>query len=150
MRFVDNNDWTRRFDELDWLASREFVAFFVDDVASLFVFGSGKVLTERVNVDDEDLKRVADGEYDLDVRGIVRTRFPDEMFELADSFALMAKKVGARERSLTQEVQRLKVEIDQSRREEAVSQITDNDDFAALAVKAQEMRKRMREGLGKE
>ena len=62
----------------------------------------------------------------------------------------MAKKVGARERSLTQEVQRLKVEIDQSRREEAVSQITDNDDFAALAVKAQEMRKRMREGLGKE
>ena len=95
-------------------------------------------------------KRVADGEYDLDVRGIVRTRFPDEMFELADSFAQMAKKVGARERSLTQEVQRLKVEIDQSRREEAVSQITDNDDFAALAIKAQEMRKRMREGLGKE
>ena len=95
-------------------------------------------------------KRIADGEYDLDVRKLVRTRFPDEMYELADSFAQMAKKVGARERSLTQEVQRLKVEIDQSRREEAVSQITDNDDFAALAQKAQEMRKRMREGLGKE
>lgn len=95
-------------------------------------------------------KRIADGEYDLDVRGIVRTRFPDEMYELADSFAEMAKKVGAREQSLTREVQRLKVEIDQTRREEAVSEITDNDDFAALAVKAQEMRKRMREGLGKD
>ena len=78
MRSVDNNDWTRRFNELDWQASREFVAFLVDDVASLFVLGSGKVLSERVDVDDEDLKRVADGELaePVDLLCIV-----DEMFE---------------------------------------------------------------------
>jgi hypothetical protein len=95
-------------------------------------------------------KRIADGEYDLDVRGMVRTRFPDEMFELAESFGAMADKIAARERSLTREVQRLKVEIDQTRREEAVREITDNDDFAQLAVKAAEMRARLRKDLGKE
>jgi methyl-accepting chemotaxis protein len=91
--------------------------------------------------------RIADGEYDLDVRGLVRTRFPDEMYELADSFGVMADKVAAREKSLTQEVQRLKVEIDQTRRIEAVKEITENDAFAELAVKAAEMRKRLRDDL---
>jgi HAMP domain-containing protein len=93
--------------------------------------------------------RIADGEYDLNVRSLVRSRFPDEMYELAESVAQMASKVGARERSLTQEVQRLKVEIDEGRRAEAVKQITDNDSFAELATKAAEMRRRMREDLGK-
>lgn len=94
--------------------------------------------------------RIAEGEYDLNVRRIVRTRFPDEMYALAESVAIMASKVGAREKSLTQEVQRLKVEIDESRRIEAVQEITGNDSFTALAAKAAEMRRRMREDLGKE
>lgn len=93
--------------------------------------------------------RIAEGEYDLDVRAIVRTRFPDEMYELADSFGVMADKVAAREKSLTQEVQRLKVEIDQTRRVEAVKEITENDAFAELTVKAAEMRKRLRDDLDK-
>ena len=93
--------------------------------------------------------RIADGEYSLDVRGLVRTRFPDEMYELAESFGVMADKVAAREESLTQEVQRLKVEIDQTRRAEAVKEITENDAFAELAVKAAEMRKRLRDDLDK-
>jgi len=91
-------------------------------------------------------RRMADGEYDLDVRQLVSTRFPDEMYELADAFGEMAEKVGARERSLSQEVQRLKVEIDHQKREEAVRQITDSDSFADLTQRAAEMRRRMREG----
>lgn len=92
-------------------------------------------------------RRVADGEYDLDVRALVRTRFPDEMYELADAFGEMAEKVGARERSLSQEVQRLKVEIDHQKRAESVKAITDSDSFADLTKRAAEMRKRMREGM---
>jgi hypothetical protein len=88
--------------------------------------------------------RIADGEYDIDLREISRTRFTDEMFELAESFAVMAEKVATRERTLTQEVTRLKVEIDQSRREEAVKEITDNDDFAGLVERARAMRERLR------
>jgi methyl-accepting chemotaxis protein len=88
--------------------------------------------------------RIANGEYDLDVTGLVRTRFPDEMFTLAESFAEMAKKVGLRERTLTREVQRLKVEIDHTRREEAVKEITESDFFSDLTAKAAEMRRKAR------
>ena len=88
---------------------------------------------------------VAEGNYDVDVTNLVTTRFPDELATLADSFSAMAEKVAARERSLTTEVQRLRVEIDQARREEAVKEITESDAFADIAGRAAEMRRRMRE-----
>lgn len=89
-------------------------------------------------------ERIAAGEYDLDVQSMVRARFPDELYTLAESVASMAAKVGARERSLTQEVQRLKVEIDATRREAAVKEIVETDFFADLTSKAQDMRRRIR------
>lgn len=90
-------------------------------------------------------QRVADGEYDLDVKAIVPNRFPDEMWTLAQSFANMAAKVASRERSLVSEVKRLKVEIDHARKEAAVREITESDSFADLVTKAAEMRRRARE-----
>lgn len=91
-------------------------------------------------------RRIADGEYELDLRPVVRTRFPDEMAELANSFAQMAAKVAARERSLAREVKRLRVEIDEVKREAAVKEITESDFFSDLTSKAADMRRRMREG----
>lgn len=58
-------------------------------------------------------RRAADGEYDLDLTALVKTRFPDEMSELSSSFADMATRVAARERSLKTEVERLRVEVDE-------------------------------------
>ena len=72
-------------------------------------------------------ERISAGEYDLDVQAMVRTGFPYEMYALAESVSTMAAKVGARERSLTREVQRLKVEIDTVEREKAVQEITASD-----------------------
>lgn len=92
--------------------------------------------------------RIADGEYDLNLEEITATRFPDEMYDLSHSFAVMAEKVGARERSLTREVQRLKVEIDATKRAKAVEEITGTDFFSDLASKATKMRARMREEPG--
>lgn len=89
-------------------------------------------------------ERIAGGEYDLDVQAMVRARFPDELYTLAESVSSMAAKVGARERSLTQEVQRLKIEIDATRREAAVKEIVETDFFADLTEKAAEMRRRVR------
>lgn len=89
-------------------------------------------------------RRIAAGEYELDVQAMVRARFPDELYTLAESVATMAAKVGARERSLTQEVQRLKVEIDATRREAAVKEIVETDFFADLTSKAADMRRRVR------
>jgi len=90
-------------------------------------------------------ERIASGEYDLDVKSLVPSRLPDELYTLAESVASMAEKVGARERSLTREVQRLKVEIDSVKREEAVREITDSDFFSDLKIKAEQMRVRMQE-----
>ncbi len=90
-------------------------------------------------------KRVAAGEYDLDLGAIgAEGRFADEMSDLADSFAVMATKVAARERALTKEVQRLQVEIDTTKREESVREITETDFFADLAAKAEQLRSTMR------
>lgn len=102
-------------------------------------------LTRPLNRLTSATKRVAEGEYDLDVRAIVPTRFPDEIWVLAESFATMTTKVAERERSLTQEVQRLTIEIDHARRAEAVREITETDFFADLAAKAAEMRRRVSE-----
>ena len=87
--------------------------------------------------------RIADGEYDLDLSGLTRSRFPDEMSELADSFKVMSGKVAAREQALSSEVQRLQIAIDAREREESVREITETDFFADLAAKADEMRSRM-------
>lgn len=92
--------------------------------------------------------RIAEGEYDLDLTGIASTRFPDEMHDLGESFAVMAQKVSARERTLTNEVQRLKVEIDATKRAKAVEEITGSDFFSDLTSKAAQMRARMREEPG--
>jgi methyl-accepting chemotaxis protein len=94
-------------------------------------------------------RRIADGEYDLNIRKIIRTRLPDEMFDLAESFGEMAEKIAARERKLTQEVRRLTVEIDQSKRDESVREITENEAFADLAQRAKDMRDRLRKEMGK-
>jgi HAMP domain-containing protein len=89
-------------------------------------------------------RRIADGEYDLDLSNIgPRSRFSDEMSDLADSFKVMAAKVAERERALTREVQRLRVEIDNTKREETVREITETDFFADLAAKAEDLRGRM-------
>ena len=89
-------------------------------------------------------ERIAEGDYDVDLSGVSRSRFPDEMATLAASFQVMADQVAQRERSLAQEVTRLKVEIDHARREEAVREITETDFFADLSAKAAQMRRRRR------
>lgn len=89
-------------------------------------------------------RRIAAGDYDLDLRDIgPRGRFADEMSDLADSFKVMAEKVAERERALTKEVQRLRVEINATEREETVREIVETDFFADLAAKADDLRAHM-------
>lgn len=109
-------------------------------VLLLLVLTLSTTLTRPLNRLTEAATRVAAGEYDLDLTQAVPHRFPDEMYKLAEAFSVMAVEVAQREQSLTQEVQRLKVEIDHSKREEAVREITDTDFFADLAAKAATMR----------
>ena len=68
----------------------------------------------------------------------------DEVGTLARTFRRMATEVIERERALRDQVKRLTVEIDASRREAAVREIVETDFFADLTEKAAEMRRRVR------
>jgi nitrogen fixation/metabolism regulation signal transduction histidine kinase len=113
-------------------------------ILMLLVLVIATSLTRPLNRLTQAVSRVADGEYDLDLSRVVPSRFPDEMYTLAEAFSVMAVRVAQREANLTNEVRRLKVEIDHARREEAVREIVDSDFFADLTAKAEQMRRRMR------
>lgn len=68
----------------------------------------------------------------------------DEVGTLARTFQRMATEVIERERSLREQVKRLTVEIDHSRREAAVREIVETDFFTDLSAKAADMRRRVR------
>ena len=93
----------------------------------------------------DESSRLAEGDYDRDLDSISRARLQDEISTLASTFAVMAKKVAERERSLQVEVKRLRVEIDSTKRAESVQAIVDSEGFAEIAQRAAEMRKRMNE-----
>jgi two-component system cell cycle response regulator len=71
-------------------------------------------------------------------------RRSDELGQLALVFQEMARQVYAREQQLKQQVQQLRIEIDQERRAREVAEITESDYFQQLLGKADELRNRAR------
>ncbi len=102
-------------------------------------------LTRRLGRLSNASRQVAEGDYEVDLAGATEGRFADEMTDLADVFRVMVAKVGIRERTLNKQVQVLKVEIDEQRRQQAVNEIVDSDFFTALTSKAEKMRKSVRD-----
>jgi len=111
-------------------------------LAMVFVLSSR--LTRRLGRLSAATRRIAEGDYATDLESSTQARFPDEMADLARSFVVMADKVGQRERVLVEHVQVLKVEIDEQKRKQAVSEITDSDFFSDLTSKAGAMRAKMK------
>lgn len=102
------------------------------------------LVTRRLGRLTSVTQRVAEGDYGVDVESSAKALFPDEMTELANSFKIMTKKVGERERTFAQAVQVLKVEIDEAKRKDAVSEIVDSDFFNDLTKKAGAMRAKVK------
>jgi DNA-binding response OmpR family regulator len=71
-------------------------------------------------------------------------RREDSLGRLARVFQSMAREVRAREQALRQQVQQLRIEIDQSRKERQVAEITETDYFQQLQQKADSLRRRTR------
>jgi HAMP domain-containing protein len=111
-------------------------------VLLVFVYHLSGRLTRRLTRLTSASTRIAEGDYDVDVSSTASARYGDEMTELAAAFSTMAKRVGARERSLVQQMASMKVEIDGAKRERAVAEIVDTDFFANLSARAAEMRRR--------
>jgi DNA-binding response OmpR family regulator len=68
----------------------------------------------------------------------------DELGQLAQVFQEMANQVYAREQRLQQQVQQLRIEIDQTRKTREVADITESDYFQQLLGKADELRNRVK------
>lgn len=67
-------------------------------------------------------------------------RRPDELGHLARVFQHMAREVYAREQRLKQEVQQLRIEIDEARTAHQVAEITETDYFRELQNKVDQLR----------
>ena len=66
----------------------------------------------------------------------------DELGQLSRVFQKMAREVYAREQALKQQVQELRIEIDEARRARQVAEVTDTDYFQDLQKKARELRQK--------
>lgn len=69
-------------------------------------------------------------------------RRADELGQLGRVFEQMAQEVYAREQRLKQQLQELRIEIDEAKKERQVAEITDSEYFQDLQKKARELRKR--------
>jgi CheY-like chemotaxis protein len=81
------------------------------------------------------------GEFNPDVLAETARR-DDALGALARVFEKMAREVQAREQRLRQQVQQLRIEIDQQRKERQVAEITDSDYFQDLQQRATQLRNR--------
>ncbi|HKD75750.1 MAG TPA: PAS domain-containing protein [Ktedonobacterales bacterium] len=68
----------------------------------------------------------------------------DDLGQLARVFQRMAREVQAREHLLHQQVQQLRIEIDQTKKQRAVAEITESEYFQQVQQRAADLRKRAR------
>jgi HAMP domain-containing protein len=87
---------------------------------------------------------IEDGEFELSALDAVTVR-SDEIGQLARIFQKMAKQVYQREQRLKRQVAELTIEIDQTRKEQQVAEITETDYFKELTQKAKDLRNRRNE-----
>jgi HAMP domain-containing protein len=87
-------------------------------------------------------QRIGQGDYDQDLSAFRSGRLRDEVATLTEVFELMVSKVYQREQTLRRQVEELKIEIDEAKRQKQVSEIVDSDYFQKVQSRALEMRKR--------
>ncbi len=87
-------------------------------------------------------QRIGHGDYDQDLSAFRSGRLRDEVATLTEVFELMVSKVYQREQTLRRQVEELKIEIDEAKRQKQVSEIVDSDFFLNVQERAQAMRLR--------
>ncbi len=118
---------------------------FVLTYAALFilVFLVSRTLTRPIQRLAVSAERLGEGDYSQDMSQFKASgALHDEISTLGVAFAVMAGKVYQREQNLRSQVERLKIEIDEAKKQKQVSEIAETDFFRELSTKAREMRKR--------
>jgi len=99
---------------------------------------------EQVNHVIKAAAAVDEGTFECDSLNPVAGR-DDALGQLARVFQKMARQVYAREQSLRQQLQELRVEIDEVKKARQVTEITQTEYFRDLCAKAQRLRQRSRD-----
>ncbi|MFC2059589.1 ECF transporter S component [Chloroflexota bacterium] len=102
-----------------------------------------KRITSPVSLLCMAAKRVEEGEYKTEFIDPVVQR-SDELGQLAKIFQDMTYKIYTREQVLKQQINELKIEVDKTKAEKQVAEITDTDYFRQLQQKSRELRERKR------
>jgi HAMP domain-containing protein len=117
-------------------------------LVAIVAFGLALLIARRLSRPISVLTRSAvhiDAGQEVDQESLAKIGAArDDVGRLARVFSSMADQVARRERALREEVRALRVEINQERRQEAVTEVTDTDFFRDLLARAEEFRKRAR------
>lgn len=125
------------------ILDRIAIAFLVAYTALfLLVFLISRTLTQPIRTLTRAAEKIAEGDYEQDLSASKRERFPDEIGTLREVFSVMVSKVYQREQTLKAQVEQLKIEIDEAKRQHEVDEIAETDFFRELQSKAQLMRER--------
>lgn len=125
------------------ILDRIFIAFAIAYTALfLLVFLISRTLTQPIRRLTRAAEKIAEGDYEQDLSANKRERFPDEIGTLREVFSVMVSKVYQREQSLRAQVEQLKIEIDEVKKQHEVDEIAETDFFRELQSKARLMRER--------
>jgi len=112
-------------------------------LSSAHGFAAARRLTRPIAALAEAAEIIRKGTDNFDPRTVepimLRT---DELGQLARVFRNMGTEVKVREQALKQQVQKLRIEIDEAKKEKQVAEITESDMFKDLKAKAVAMRAR--------
>ncbi|MDB9529290.1 HAMP domain-containing protein [Oscillatoria sp. CS-180] len=117
------------------------IALFLGLGAVAVVWLSDRAITKPITVISDAAEAIESGNFTLISLDKTAKRH-DELGKLSRVFKTMAKEVYAREQKLKQQLQALKIEIDESRKSREVREIVETDFFKDLKTKAQNLRNR--------
>jgi HAMP domain-containing protein len=131
----------------DSIRSRTLLAFGVTyAILFLLVYSLSSVITRPITALTAVAERIGEGDYEGVHEQLARTStaklFADETTALSQVFEIMVDKVYQREQTLRRQVEELRIEIDETRRQQDVGEIVETDFFRELQAKARDMRAR--------
>lgn len=114
----------------------------------LLVFIVSQAISRPILVLTRAAEKIGEGDYSGGLQQLEHTggpkTFPDEIATLSGVFESMVNKVYQRELTLRREVEELRIEIDEVKRQKAVGEIVESEFFRDLRAKAEEMRAQRR------
>lgn len=125
------------------VAERVTLAFFVSYLILFVVlFFVTRMVAQPVEALSEVARRVGAGHYEERFHRSLLARYIDEFDVLAETFNDMIAKVYQREQVLRSQVEELRIEIDEAKKQKQVGEIVDTEFFRELKSKAQQLRQR--------